>query len=140
MIVISKMTVYFEGQFWVGVYQRKTEKELEAAKIIFGAEPKDYDVYSYILKNWHKIRFSNAILIDHKHLPGKINPKRMQRTISKQIAAPKPVSTKAQEALKFEHEKKALERKSSQKLKSEIEKERKFELRQSKKKEKHKGR
>ena len=32
--------------------------QLEACRIVFGAEPKDYEVYDFLLKNWHRLRFS----------------------------------------------------------------------------------
>lgn len=32
-------TVFFEEPFWCGVYQRQEGRNLEAARMVFGAEP-----------------------------------------------------------------------------------------------------
>ena len=53
----SKLTVYFDDPFWVGVYERISDGLLKVCKITFGAEPKDYEVYEYLLRNWHLLRF-----------------------------------------------------------------------------------
>ena len=39
----GKLTVFFEGPFWVGVFERVAEGKLSACKVTFGAEP------SYVL-------------------------------------------------------------------------------------------
>lgn len=49
-VAVSKLTVFFEEPFWIGVYERQFKGKLEVCKIIFGAEPKDYDVYEFLLK------------------------------------------------------------------------------------------
>lgn len=38
------LTVFFEGPFWVCVLERSDGKTLSAAKVTFGAEPKDAEV------------------------------------------------------------------------------------------------
>lgn len=79
----SKLTVFFEEPFWVGVFERIENDKLSVAKVTFGAEPRDYEIEEYILKYYYKLRFSPAVtnvVIDKK-----INPKRMQRDIKKQM-------------------------------------------------------
>ena len=56
-----KLTVFFEEPFWVGIFERSCEEKYDVLKIVFGPEPKDYQVYEFILKNFHKLRFSNSI-------------------------------------------------------------------------------
>ena len=56
--VKAVLTVLFEDPFWVGIYERSAGGRYEVCKITFGAEPKDYEVYDYLLKNWSKLRFS----------------------------------------------------------------------------------
>lgn len=107
-------------------------------KITFGAEPKDYKVYEFLLRNWDKIKFSPPIkteLMEEK----KINPKRMQREIRSQLQE-HGVGTKAQQALKLQHEQNKLERKTKNRVLREAEKERQYALCQEKKKAKHRGR
>lgn len=133
----SKLTVFFEEPFWVGIYEREDDNKYEVCKITFGAEPKDYEVYDFFLKNWNKLRFAHSIEVNS--IAEKcINPKRMQRAIKKQLQD-KGVGTKAQQALKLQQEQSKLKRKNCFREQKEAEKERQFELQQEKRKEKHRG-
>ncbi len=49
--VSGRLTVFFEEPFWVGVFERISEGGLSACKVTFGAEPKDYEIYDFVLKN-----------------------------------------------------------------------------------------
>ena len=40
----GRLTVYLEDPFWVGVFEKIENGKLSAAKVTFGAEPKDYEV------------------------------------------------------------------------------------------------
>lgn len=68
-----------------------------------------------------------------------INPKRMQREIKKQIANT-GIGTKSQQALKLQHEQFKTARKKKSREQKQAEQQRLFELKQQKKKEKHRGR
>lgn len=50
----SSLTILFENPFWIGLYERIDGDKYEVCKITFGAEPKDYEIYDFLLKNWHK--------------------------------------------------------------------------------------
>ena len=63
----------------------------------------------------------------------------MQREIQSQLQD-KGIGTKAQKALKLQHEQCKLERKTKSREQKEAEKERQFAIRQEKKKTKHRGR
>ena len=67
------------------------------------------------------------------------NPKRMQREARKQIQNT-GIGTKSQQALKLQQEQMKMERKTVSREQREAEKLRQFELKQQKKKEKHRGR
>ncbi|MBW6410629.1 YjdF family protein [Clostridium weizhouense] len=136
--ITSKLTVFFEDPFWIGICEYISDGTLKVSKITFGQEPKDYEVYDFILKNLYKLRYSSPIINEPNHAEKKINPKRMQRLINKQLKIT-DVGTKAQQALKLQHEQNKLQRKSFNKQKKEDEKNRQFELRQQKKKAKHRG-
>ena len=58
---IGKLTVFFEGQFWVGVFERISGGRLSVCKVTFGAEPKDYEVWDFILKHYYELKFGPAI-------------------------------------------------------------------------------
>ena len=132
-----KLTVYFDDPFWVGVYERISDGLLEVCKITFGAEPKDYEVYEYLLQNWHLLRFGSSVKADEKQNV-KINPKRMQREIKKQLEN-QGVGTKSQQALKLQQEENKIARKEKSREQREAERLMQFELRRQKKKQKHKG-
>lgn len=135
--VVSRMTVFFDEPFWACIYEREDEGRLEVCKITFGAEPKDYEVYEFFLKNRSMLKFSPSTEAEAAS-EKRINPKRMQRIIEKQTTA-KGIGTKAQQALKLQQEERKLQRKEHSKEEREAEKERQFEIRQEKRKEKHRG-
>ena len=138
MITKSSLTILFERPFWIGLYERVDDGKYEVCKITFGTEPKDYEVYETLLKNWHKLKFSPSVKTDRVE-ERKVNPKRMQREISSQLEN-KGIGTKAQQALKLQHEQNKIERRTNSREQKELEKERQFALRQEKKKAKHRGR
>ena len=135
--VSGKLTVFFEEPFWVGVFERVSDGKLSVCKATFGAEPKDYEIYDFILKNYYHLRFSPAVATDVKEA-GR-NPKRVQREVHKQIQNI-GVATKSQQALKLQQEQRKTEHKVMSRQQREAEKERRFELKQQKRKEKHRGR
>ena len=134
---VSSLTVFFEDPFWVGVFERQHNGKYEASRTVFGQEPRDAEVYEFMLKNFDKLKFSPAVEVDIG-AEKSINPKRMQRLVNKQLSAV-GMGTKAQQALKLQYEQAKLEKKSRSREKREREKERRFELRIEKKKEKHRG-
>ena len=135
--VVSKLTVLFENPFWIGVYEREYNGRYEVCKITFGTEPKDYEVYEFLLKNGDNLRFSPCIEAEIP-VAYHINPKRMQRSIRKQTTN-MGIGTKAQQALKLQQEQGKLERKAHSREKREEEKQLQFELHQKKRREKHRG-
>jgi hypothetical protein len=136
--ITCQLTIFFEDPFWVGVIERITDAGLEVCKITFGAEPKDYEVYRYLLKNWPELRFSPSVKTSEADC-AKINPKRMQRVIRKQLDT-SGVGTKSQEALKLQHETNKALRLVKSKQQKDAEKQMKYDINQQKRKKKHKGR
>ena len=134
--VSSKLTVFFEDPFWVGVFERVSDGKLSAAKVTFGAEPKDYEVLEFINRNYYHLRYSPAVETVVKE--AKKNPKRAQRDAKKQILET-GIGTKSQQALKLQQEKNKQEQKVIRREQREAENQRLFELKQMKKREKHKG-
>lgn len=135
--VRSKLTVYFEAPFWVGVVEQIEDGKLSVCKITFGAEPKDYEVQEFMQKNYYRLKFSPSIDVVVKK--ESMNPKRMQRDAKKQTLQ-NGIGTKSQQALQLQREEQKIERKLISKEQREAEKQRQFELKQQKRKEKHRGR
>ena len=134
--ISGRMTVFFETPFWVGVFERIEDGRLSAAKVTFGAESKDYEVQAYILKYYDRLQFSPAVAAAVKKT-GR-NPKRMLRDAKKQIQET-GIGTKSQQALKLQQEQNKLTRKQRSREQKEAEELRRFELKQQKRREKHKG-
>ena len=132
----GKLTVYFEEPFWVGVFERIEDGKLSVAKVTFGAEPKDYEVQQYIQKYYASLKFSPAVDTVVRDI--KRNPKRVQREAKRQMQDT-GIGTKSQQALKLQQVKNKQERKTRSREKKEAEEQRMFELKQQKKREKHKG-
>ena len=135
--VSGRLTVFFEEPFWVGVFEQISEGALSACKVTFGAEPKDYEVADFILKNYYRLRFSPTVATDAKEA-GR-NPKRMQRQARKQVQSV-GIGTKSQQALKLQRDQQKTERKMVNRERREAEKQRQFEWKRQKRKEKHRGR
>lgn len=135
--VTGRLTVYFEEPFWVGVFERIQDGRVSAAKVTFGAEPKDYEVQEYLIKYFYRLRFSLAVETAVREKAR--NPKRVQRDVKKQLQD-QGIGTRSQQALKLQQEQMKTERKSFSREKREEEKERMFALKQQKRKEKHRGR
>ena len=133
----GKLTVYFENPFWVGVFERIENGKLSVCKHTFGAEPKDYEVWELILKAYCQLRFGPPVDVVVKKEA--TNPKRAQREAGRQSAAT-GIGTKSQQALQLQREENKLERKAIGREQKEAEKRLRFELKQQKRKEKHRGR
>ncbi|MBP3233454.1 MAG: YjdF family protein [Eubacterium sp.] len=134
--VSGKLTIYFEDPFWVGVFERIENRKLSVAKVTFGVEPKDYDVLEFINRNYYHLQFSPAVETVVKDT--KKNPKRAQRDAKKQTLET-GIGTKSQQALKLQQEQNKQERKVRSREQRDAESQRLFELKQMKKREKHKG-
>ena len=132
-----KLTVLFNDPFWVGVFERYEGGKLSAVKVTFGAEPKDYEVYEFILKHYYTLQFSPAVATAVKE--SKQNPKRIQRDIKKSLAKT-GIGTKSQQALKLQQEQNKLSRKVKCREEKQAKADRQFELKRQKKKERHRGR
>ena len=130
--------VFFQDPFWIGLCERTDSRGCSVCKITFGPEPKEYEVQEFISQNWYRLSFSPAVAEAVRRTEHK-NPKRMLRQVKKQMNQT-GIGTKSQQALKLQHEENKEIRGSLSKEKREEEEQRKFALRQQKRKEKHRGR
>ncbi|WP_244833027.1 YjdF family protein [Clostridium sp. BJN0001] len=139
MLTSIKLTVLFKEPFWIGVFEVYENAGYKVCKVTFGAEPKDEEIYSFILKRFKKLKFSSLITnSNQKSVIKRENPKRVLRKIKKEIKSD-GIGTKAQIALKKQFEEsKLIHKKNNKKRKIETE-DRKFKLKQLKRKVKHKG-
>lgn len=136
--VRSSLTILFEEPFWIGLCERIEGEQYAAYKITFGAEPKDYEVYAFLLANWQKLRFSPPVKTEQA-AERRVSPKHMQREISDRLRD-RGMGTKAQQALKLQQAQGKLARRLKTREQKGAEKDRQFALRQERKKAKHRGR
>lgn len=132
-----KLTVFFEDPFWVGVFERSDGGKLSVCKVTFGAEPRDSEVYDFILKRFCQLRYSPAV--EGEGEKAVRNPKRLQRQVHRQVQNA-GIGTKSQQALQLQREQQKAERRDTGRKRREEQKQRQFECRQQKRKEKHRGR
>ena len=119
------------------LYERESGGWYEASRTVFGAEPKDYEVHGFLAKEYYGLRFSPAVAAAVKE--NRKNPKRVRRQVRKELRE-SGLGTKAQQALKLQQEQIKTGRKAVSKENKEAKAIRQFELKQQKKKEKHRGR
>ena len=133
----GSLTVLFEDPFWIGLFEMTDHEGLHVCKVTFGAEPTERELMEFINRNWNRLQFSQAVDVAPATEIRK-NPKRQLREAKKQMLS-QGIGTKSQQALKLQQEQNNMERKQRSKAEREAEKRRQFDLRQAKKKEKHKG-
>ena len=130
------LTVFFEDPFWVGVFERIDDGKLSVCKVTFGAEPKDYDVWEFILQNYDRMAFSPAVETETKQTAD--NPKRRLRNVRKQTEC-RGIGTKSQQALQLQREELKTEHRQISREQRDAEAQHRFEMKQLKKKEKRRG-
>ena len=135
-IMKSSLTVFFEDPFWVGVFERIDEGKLSVCKVTFGAEPKDYDVWEFVLQHYNELVFSPAVETETRQTAD--NPKRRFRNARKQTER-SGIGTKSQQALQLQREGMKAERRQISREQRDAEAQRRFEMKQMKKKEKRRG-
>ena len=130
------LTVFFEEPFWVGVFERVSAGKLSVCKVTFGAEPKDCEVYDFILKCYDALKFSEAVEMNVRRTAD--NPKRRQRNAEKQLRKA-GIGTKSQQALQQQREASRIERRRITKEQQDAEKRRQRAFKERRRKEKHRG-
>lgn len=131
------LTVYFDGQFYVGLLERRNRGEMNAARVVFGAEPGDAELLDWIISGYPGAVFSPGV-----YAPREVkladNPKRRHRQAARALEC--GISTRSQQALALAREAAAAERHERAKLRREEYAERQFAIKQAKRKARHRGR
>lgn len=135
-VAAVSLTVFFDGQFYVGIASRRDRAKTRYARTVFGAEPTNADIEEFILYRWDSLSFSPAVQEVPKALPA--NPKRRQRETAKLLSGPRGVS-KSNQALGAMRELRQEERRHERhSLKEEAQREA-YEKRSAKRKRKRRG-
>lgn len=81
--VSSTLTVYQDGQFWVGLAEHVGGGRYGVARIVFGAEPSDEEILQFVVGKWEKLSFFGGKPAEASK-PAK-NPKRRAREAAKAL-------------------------------------------------------
>ena len=134
--VSSTLTVYHDGQFWVGLAEHVEDGRYGVARIVFGAEPSDEEILRFVASEWEKLAFFGDEAAETKKLAK--NPKRRAREAAKALRRP-AMGTKAQRALANQRETMKRESAQARSQRRVDEAEACFEQRKLKRKQKHRG-
>ena len=134
----AKLTVLFDPPFWIGLFERERAGRYEACRVVFGAEPRDIEVYACILDRYDRLAFSPALAFDPE-TDWAVSPKRAQREARRQTR-PSGIGTKAQQALQLQREQGREARRVLSREARDAERDRRFQLHREKQKRKHRGR
>jgi hypothetical protein len=135
------LTVYFDGQFWVGVFEEDSREGFLVGRHLFGAEPPDIMILELVQRSMP------ALSADRRRLSGpdararertRGNPKWLAREASAALAA-RGASTRSQEALKMRQEERKTEARVESREQRERDRERKRNLARAKALKKHRG-
>ncbi len=134
--VSSTLTVYHDGQFWVGLAEHVEDGRYGVARIVFGAEPSDEEILKFVVGKWEKFSFFDGKPAEARK-PIK-NPKRRAREAAKTLKQP-AMSTKAQQALAARREALKQESAHARSRRRAEEADARYEQRKLKRKQKHRG-
>ncbi|HDR6303712.1 TPA: YjdF family protein [Bacillus cereus] len=132
------LTVYHDGQFFVGIITCKEKGKLYGARYIFGTKPSDEEVLIFV--NGSMLAYFQHFAKCGVEVQEKQRPKNIKRII-RQAAKEVNVNrfTKAQEAISLSYELHKQEKKVQSKEKRETEKQRRRLIKVQKAKQKHRG-
>lgn len=134
--VSSTLTVYHDGQFWIGLAEHVEDGRHGVVRIAFGVEPSNEEILRFVASEWERLPFFGDEATETSK-PAK-NPKRRAREAAKALKRT-AASTKAQQALAAQRE--AMKRESAQarSQRRADEAEARFEQRKLKRRQKHRG-
>lgn len=143
--VSSALTVYHDGQFWVGLIEHVEDGRYGVRRIVFGAEPSAQELLDFVCKHWGALDFAPPFdaekdggAAQRSATEPRKSPKRLQREAGRAIRAHGP-STKAQEVLAAEREQEAARRHRTRASQKRERKDAQFERKSKKRKQKRRG-
>lgn len=135
-----RITIYFDGQFWVALIEREWEGRLQACRHVFGAEPGDGELAQFLESELPALlrRMQAGVCLPDAQRPRRVNAKRLQREVAAQLRAA-PVSRLTHEALQAQLQLRKQGAQAERKLRREAEQERRWQLAREKARKKARG-
>ena len=130
-----RLTVYFEDGFWHGLFEQAYQETYQVCRVTFGQEPKDDEILEILQTQFARLSFSSESTV--KQYVKIKNPKRLQRVVKKQVK--QKVSSKSKELLQLQYEARKKISKHQSSVQKQLFKQEKFERKQQKRRDKHKG-
>ena len=78
----SRLTVFFEEPFWVGVFEQETDGVIRAARVVFGAQPTDAEVFEFVLRHADRLRYGPPV--EGRLSRATANPKKRRREAARE--------------------------------------------------------
>lgn len=133
---MGTFTIFFDGQFWVGLATRVGEDGDEVARVVFGPEPTDAELVIWIRDEYRRLAFVPTTIEPDAAMRG--NPKRRTREARRALEEPR-LRTRAQEAWSLAQQATkavaAVERREQRHAEADA----RYALRVAKRKQKHRG-
>lgn len=135
----SILSIFFENPYWVAVLEQISDSQLYVSRYVFGSEPSDAEIYAFVQREYVNLMKQLSEPVALKRVISKrVNPKRQQRLIQKQVSA-RGISSQSQEALRLQRESQKKEKSTRKKRQSQDLKDFKREQKVKKRKQKHRG-
>jgi hypothetical protein len=134
---MGTFTIFFDGQFWVGLATRLGDGGTEIARVVFGPEPSDAELVQWVRDEYRKLSFIPTSAEVVTRLVG--NPKRRMREARRVLEEPR-TRTRAQEAWSAALEETKTAAAAVRRHDRRAETDARYALRVEKRKQKHRGR
>ena len=132
----TRFTVLFVPPFWEGILERQDGRRYETARVVFGAEPTEQEVWEFVLHRLPRLPTGSRIQTAEA-APRIRNPKRLQRSIAREQR--NAVGKKAWAALAASREEQKARLRSRTAEQRRQQEQEKFQKRTAKRREKHRG-
>ncbi len=135
-----RLTILFDPPYWIGLLEAESDGLLYAARHIFGSEPSDAEVYTFVQNDLLPLMqtMTVGLPIDSASTSRHINPKRLQRVIRREVLRT-DVPSKAHEAMRLQIEANTQERITISRTQRDQKRQNKRDVAAAKAKAKHKG-
>lgn len=135
----SSFTVFYDDPFWVGILERTDEKGYWIGRHVFGAEPSNAEIWSFASNDFPAMRIELVYHSDDelRKPPIKSNRKRAQREAARQQR--QGLRAYTHQALQDQYKARKEDQLQNIKTLKEKNQERRFLMKQQKKKEKTRG-
>lgn len=114
----SRLTVFFEEPFWVGVFEQETDGVMRAARVVFGAQPTDAEVFEFVLRHADRLRYGPPV--EGRLSRETANPKKRRREAARETGQ-RGIGTRSQQALQLAREQSRLEKRESSRARRQAE-------------------